>query len=557
MPWRKIIGLRNLLAHGYWVIDAEELWDVAKHKIAAFVVHVHALVLDGVFARDGQGRLRFHAAPGLDSADVADVLAAVTPGVHRLLRRRGCDSSEEATAEDAFAAATPVLAGLAAASVQGQLALTDTPCARPQRLGAATARQDSPPPAECHAQWEGFDLHAAVRLPAGHRARLERVCRYALRPPAAGTGSAWRTTGRSCFICDIRGPTVRRTSRSRPRRSWNGWPCWCHGLLLINSRTIGPVGVDLNVGATWRSGDGSQAPRRATLWTVAAGIPVSGALGWALACFGYPGTGGGAGSPPIVALLTGPRWVLRLELALDSSRASAGSFLADAASSLFRLVGGAKSDNGGRRPLPRVARAKPSRLEGARYHSGTHSIGGLMTRSVWWLVSLLVVTLGQGARTRSVAPQPDWVQRAPASHAMGAWTPRHAASGGVPSCSSALHDTYFVVAPDGHRFPTWHPPVVTDPTTGADCAFGHEHGRDPRGSALWQTRQVQRAFYFDANANGRMDADEEAWAGLPFGYVNARADEWFEAQGIATMRHEDHVGHKVEWANGEPDIASR
>lgn len=139
---------------------------------------------------------------------------------------------------------------------------------------------------------------------------------------------------------------------------------------------------------------------------------------------------------------------------------------------------------------------------------------------------------------------------------MGAWTPRHATSGGVPSCSSALHDTYFVVAPDGHRFPTWHPPVVTDPTTGADCAFGHEHGRDPRGSALWQTRQVQRAFYFDANANGRMDADEEAWAGLPFGYVNARADEWFEAQGIATMRHEDHVGHKVEWANGEPDIAS-
>jgi len=32
VPWRKIIGLRNLLAHGYWVIDAEELWDVARNK---------------------------------------------------------------------------------------------------------------------------------------------------------------------------------------------------------------------------------------------------------------------------------------------------------------------------------------------------------------------------------------------------------------------------------------------------------------------------------------------------------------------------------------------
>lgn len=30
VPWRKIIGLRNLLAHGYWVIDVEELWDGAE-----------------------------------------------------------------------------------------------------------------------------------------------------------------------------------------------------------------------------------------------------------------------------------------------------------------------------------------------------------------------------------------------------------------------------------------------------------------------------------------------------------------------------------------------
>ena len=39
----------------------------------------------------------------------------------------------------------------------------------------------------CHARWEGFDLHAAVRVPAGRRDRLERVCRYALLPPVAGT----------------------------------------------------------------------------------------------------------------------------------------------------------------------------------------------------------------------------------------------------------------------------------------------------------------------------------------------------------------------------------
>lgn len=89
-------------------------------------------------------------------------------------------------------------------------------------------------------------------------------------------------------------------------------------LLLINSRTLGPASLDLNVGATWRTGDGTRAPRTATLWTAAAGIPVLGALGLALECYGYPGTAGPAGSPPIVALLTGPTFVVRPELAVDA-----------------------------------------------------------------------------------------------------------------------------------------------------------------------------------------------------------------------------------------------
>ena len=37
----------------------------------------------------------------------------------------------------------------------------------------------------CHAQSNGFDLHAGLVVPAGQRERLERVCRYALRPPVA------------------------------------------------------------------------------------------------------------------------------------------------------------------------------------------------------------------------------------------------------------------------------------------------------------------------------------------------------------------------------------
>ena len=52
------------------------------------------------------------------------------------------------------------------------------------RCGFLAASAPTPP--VCHARWEGFDLHAGVRIPAGHRDRLEQVCRYALRPPVAG-----------------------------------------------------------------------------------------------------------------------------------------------------------------------------------------------------------------------------------------------------------------------------------------------------------------------------------------------------------------------------------
>ena len=64
--------------------------------------------------------------------------------------------------------------------------------------------------------------------------------------------------------------------------------------------------------------DGTQAPRTSALWAAAAGFPIRGAFGWALECYGLPGTSGPAGSAPIVALLTGPTYELRPELALDA-----------------------------------------------------------------------------------------------------------------------------------------------------------------------------------------------------------------------------------------------
>jgi hypothetical protein len=99
------------------------------------------------------------------------------------------------------------------------------------------------------------------------------------------------------------------------------------------------------------------------------------------------------------------------------------------------------------------------------------------------------------------------------SFAFGTWTP-----GPGDTCTKAIHDRYAVVGPDGKLYPTWHPPV--DPSTG--CTFGHEHGRDPRGSHLY----------------GKVGA-------IPFGLANEALDA-YDPTGV---RHEDHVGHKIEWEN--------
>lgn len=132
-------------------------------------------------------------------------------------------------------------------------------------------------------------------------------------------------------------------------------------------------------------------------------------------------------------------------------------------------------------------------------------------RIVWFLVpaSCLLASCSGDSDGLGPAPKPT----GESSVAMRAWVP---AAG--DDCSRDVHDRYTTVGPDGKRYPTWHPP--TDPSTG--CSFGHEHGRDPRGSDLF----------------GRV-------GDIPFGYANEQLDVW-DPNG---RRHEDHVGHKVDWEN--------
>jgi len=130
------------------------------------------------------------------------------------------------------------------------------------------------------------------------------------------------------------------------------------------------------------------------------------------------------------------------------------------------------------------------------------------------------------------------------SAAMGKWTPNRT----YDTCTAAFHDTYFVIGPDGKKYPTWHPPTATDPDDRV-CSFGHEHGRDPRGSALWDS--IRNHFAYDADGNGSIDTVERDASGVPFGYAAEQLIAYNAANGFANAnRDEDHYGYKIAWENG-------
>jgi hypothetical protein len=112
-------------------------------------------------------------------------LATVAPRIARRLRARGLGDDEVAAGGiDAWLDEAPVLAELAAASVQGRAALGPRQGTRRRRLGEAVT-VEPPSRGACQARANGFSLHAGLVVPAGQRDRLERVRRYPLRPHVA------------------------------------------------------------------------------------------------------------------------------------------------------------------------------------------------------------------------------------------------------------------------------------------------------------------------------------------------------------------------------------
>lgn len=140
--------------------------------------------------------------------------------------------------------------------------------------------------------------------------------------------------------------------------------------------------------------------------------------------------------------------------------------------------------------------------------SVTHSPARRTVAGLLLSTTAVVIGCGDGGYT-GIGP----VQESGPAFQYNIWVP-----GANDTCTPEIHNRYSVVGPDGKRYNTWHPPV--DPVTG--CTFGHEHGRDPRGSKLY----------------GKTGP-------IPFGLANEALETW-DPQNV---RHEDHFGHKIDWEN--------
>ena len=148
----------------------------------------------------------------------------------------------------------------------------------------------------------------------------------------------------------------------------------------------------------------------------------------------------------------------------------------------------------------------------------------------------------QAAPAPRATPAPDGLPAPlPSAPASVAFSTRNWQPTAQDTCPKALHDRYSVIGPDGKVYPTWHPPTVIDPATGKTCTFGHEHGRDPRGSKL-----------FDWVAQHFAAPGEEAYAGIPFGAATEALDDYANAHPGTAKRSEDHVGYKIDYANDVP-----
>ncbi|MGA2264597.1 MAG: transposase [Acidobacteriota bacterium] len=146
----------------------------------------HVQVLDGIYVIDSKGEPVFRRVPPPTDKEVSCVAERIHRRVARLMEKRGLGSQADPDEADGLRRDEPLLAELYGASVSGRVATGPRAGMRITRVGDEVDPEDGAlPSGPCCASVTGFSVHAGVCVPARDRLRLERLARYAGRPPLA------------------------------------------------------------------------------------------------------------------------------------------------------------------------------------------------------------------------------------------------------------------------------------------------------------------------------------------------------------------------------------
>ena len=136
-------------------------------------VHYHALVPDGVFAKDDAGVPRFIQLGPPTDEEVASLAGKIVRRVAKILARH-LEEQPDIDMSDA-------LARVQAVSIQTNLSGRTRPQEQARQRSAFIA---------------GFSLHANVAIHQNDRDGVERLCRYGLRPPISLERLSWTADGK-------------------------------------------------------------------------------------------------------------------------------------------------------------------------------------------------------------------------------------------------------------------------------------------------------------------------------------------------------------------------
>ena len=166
-------------------------------------LHFHTLAIDGVF--DPQAGMRFRPLPPPDDEEVERVARSVSRAIARLIEKRGLGRDSDPDESDPISRDEPLLAALYSASVRGRIATGPRAGQEVLRFGDRIDSDHLPGSRSPRcASVGGLSLHANVAVPARDRRRLERLCRYAGRPPFATERATRLPDGR--ILYELRHP---------------------------------------------------------------------------------------------------------------------------------------------------------------------------------------------------------------------------------------------------------------------------------------------------------------------------------------------------------------